>query len=94
MPAVHIKADTGCAERNLGLLKEADRGRRVQCDTVPDQLRPAFIEARFPGKGPGNIGGFNFEAPRPVEALVRRDVVEQRSDGDDLRVVFDGLNFS
>src|SRR5262249_9173942 len=50
-----IEADAGGAQRDLGLLIEADRGRRIESDAVPDQLRPALVETDIYCKRPCEI---------------------------------------
>ena len=94
LQADDIETDAGGAQRHLGLLVEADRGRRVECDAVPDQLSATLVEADIHCKAPREIRAFHFEAARTGEALVERDVVQQGSDRDDFRVVFDVLKLS
>src|SRR6516225_11181284 len=94
LQADDIKADAGRAHRNLGFLVEADRGRRIEGDTVPDQLSAALIEPTVSREGPREISPFHFETPRTGKALVERDVMQQGSDGDDFRVVLDALELS
>src|SRR5262249_38601929 len=89
-----IEADAGRAQRNLGFLVKSDRGRRIEGDTVPDQLRAALVEPDVCRKGPREIRPFHFETPWTGKALVERDVMQQGSDGDDFRVVLDALELS
>lgn len=83
----HVQADACSAKRHLRLLVEADQGRGVEGDAVPDQLGSALVKTALRCEDPGQIGAFNLETAWTVEALIERDVVQQRSQGDHFRVV-------
>src|SRR4029434_6037119 len=94
LPADEIESDAGSTQRHLGLLVKRDRWRRVERDAIPDQLRAMRVNAGLPCKRPREIGAFHFETARPDETLVKRDVVQQRSQGDDFPVMVDVPNLS
>src|SRR5262245_28953330 len=94
LQADHIKANTGSAQRNFSFLVEAYRGRRVEGDAIPDQLTSTLIETDICCKAPGEIRALNFETARAGEVLVKCDVMQQGSYGDDFCVVFNPLELS
>jgi hypothetical protein len=89
LQADHVKADTGGAKRDFRLLMEADGRRRVESNAIPYQLGTPFIEAVLPREGARKIGTFDFEATRAIEMFVEADVVQERAQRDDLRIVTD-----
>src|SRR5206468_5803055 len=71
-----------------------DRRCGIQRDAVPDQLRPVVVEALFARERPGCVGSLYLEALVPGKAIRKSEVVEQRADGDDFRVVTYPLQLS
>ena len=89
LQAYHIQADAGSTERHLRLLVEADGRGGIEGDAVPDQLGAALVETALPCEDPSEIGAFDFEPARTVEPFVERDVVQERTEGDDLSIMIE-----
>src|SRR6185436_20828300 len=87
-------ADPSCAERDFRLLVQADRRCGIQRDAVPDQLHPGVVEALLARERPRRVGSFYLEALLTREAIRQPEVVEQRADRDDFRVVSYALQLS
>ena len=73
---------------------QSDRRRGIQRDGVPNQLHAAIVEALLARECPSGVGSFYLEAPLTREAVREPDVVEQRADRDDFRVVSYALELS
>src|SRR5258708_10607471 len=85
--AAVIETDASGAERNFRLFVQADRRCGIQSDGVPDQLHAAIVEALLARERPRCVGSFDLEALWAREAVREPQVVNQRADGNDFRVV-------
>ena len=73
---------------------QGDRRRGIQRNGVPDQLHAAIVEALLLRERSGGVGSFYLKTPLTREAVREPDVVEQRADRNDFRVVSYALKLS
>src|SRR5258707_496435 len=71
----------------LSLFVKCDRRRRVERNSIPDQLSPTVVNTLLASECAGGVRSLHFKSQRPIEGFSQPNVVQDRSHRENLTVM-------